>query len=302
MLKLCDVKDSSQSVWLVAPKVTVGRGNQCDLTLADPSVAKLHAEILVDGDELELHNLSGGAQLLVNGKLIEGNCRLQPNDRVQVGDRQLAVVDPKITRLKAAGNAANVAWALRANHPAIVGRVFPVRETTIVGRSDECDLTFSMSHLSRRHARLEVREGLLFAVDLGSANGTYLNNQRITESRVRRGDELRFDSLSFSVVGPADDLDKTTVRQAVTVPEAARQSAALDQAMRRSQLGMRSQADDARPSAGEGSSVGAQESLSAGYRGDSAAANGSGGWLWLGVIVAGAAAAGFYWARSQGLV
>nr|WP_010130571.1 FHA domain-containing protein [Microbulbifer agarilyticus] len=300
MLKLCDVKDSSQSVWLVAPKVTVGRGNQCDLTLADSSVAKLHAEILVDGDELELHNLSGGAQLLVNGKVVEGSCRLQPNDRVQVGDRQLAVVDPKITRLKAAGSAANVAWALRANHPAIVGRVFPVRETTIVGRSDECDLTFSMSHLSRRHARLEVREGLLFAVDLGSANGTYLNNQRITETRVRRGDELRFDSLSFSVVGPADDLDKTTVRQAVSVPEAARQSAALDQAMRRSQLGMRTQAEDGRAATSEGGSFGPSESLSAGYRGDSAAASGS--WVWLGVIVAGAAAAGFFWARSQGLV
>ena len=298
MLKLCDVKDASQSVWLVAPKVTIGRGSQCDLTLADPSVAKLHAEILVDGEELELRNLSGGGQVAVNGKPVEGSCTLRRNDRIQLGDRNLAVVDPKLTRMKAAGSAANVSWALRANHPAIVGRVFPVRETSVVGRSDECDLTFSMSHLSRRHARLEVREGLLFVVDLGSANGTYLNNQRITESRVRRGDELRFDTLSFSVVGPADDLDKTTVRQAVAMPEAARQSAALEQAMQRSRQ------SEARGTANQNKESGAfsaGESTSPRFSGDSAAESGS-GWLWLGVLVACAAVAGYFWAQGQGLL
>jgi len=290
MLKLCDVKDATQSVWLVAPKVTIGRGNQCDLTLADASIAKLHAEILVDGEELELRNLAGKGQLAVNGRAVDGSCKLQRNDRVQLGDRNLAVVDPKITRLKAAGASANVAWALRANHPAIVGRVFPVRETSVVGRSDDCDLTFAMSHLSRRHARLEVRDGLLFVVDLGSANGTFLNNQRVTESRVRRGDELRFDSLSFSVVGPADDIDKTTVRQAVNIPEAMRQSAALDQAMQRGRV-----RDSGKVTASP------EVAASQRYSGDSAAA-GNSGWIWVGLLVAGAAVAGYFWAQGQGLV
>lgn len=290
MLKLCDVKDATQSVWLVAPKVTIGRGSQCDLTLADAAIAKLHAEILVDGEELELRNLAGNGQVSVNGKVVEGSCKLQRNDRVQLGDRNLAVVDPKISRLKAAGASANVTWALRANHPAIVGRVFPVRETSVVGRSDECDLTFSMSHLSRRHARLEVREGLLFVVDLGSANGTFLNNQRVTECRVRRGDELRFDSLSFSVVGPADDIDKTTVRQAVTMPDAARHSDALDQAMQRGRV---RDSGKVLPSP--------ETSPSHSYAGDSTTAASS-GWIWVGLLVAGAAVAGYFWAQGQGLV
>ncbi|WP_043316511.1 FHA domain-containing protein [Microbulbifer sp. HZ11] len=295
MLKLCDVKDASQSVWLVAPKVTIGRGSQCDLTLADPSVAKLHAEILVDGEELELRNLSGGGQVTVNGKPVESSCAVCRNDRIQLGNSNLAVVDPKVTRVKSAGNAANVSWALRANHPAIVGRVFPVRETSVVGRSDECDLTFAMSHLSRRHARLEVREGLLFVVDLGSANGTFLNNQRITESRVRRGDELRFDSLSFSVVGPADDLDKTTVRQAVAMPEATRQSATLDQAMQRGRQG--EHRGLVREITGSGG-------VSPGHAGgsQSATAGGISGWIWLGVLLSCAGIAGFMWAKGQGLV
>ncbi|MFV8782450.1 FHA domain-containing protein [Microbulbifer sp. SA54] len=290
MLKLCDVKDSRHSVWLVAPKVTIGRASNCDLTLPDASVAKLHAEIVVEGENLELHNLAGAGQVAVNGRLVDGSCQLQRNDRVQLGERNLTVIDPKITRMKSAAGGANVAWALRANHPAIVGRVFPVRETSIVGRSEECDLTFAMSHLSRRHARLEVREGLLFVVDLGSANGTYLNNQRVTECRVRRGDELRFDSLSFSVVGPSDDLDKTTVRQAVTMPDAGRDDSSLEQALNRDRL-----RSAARPSAN------VAEAASGSYQASSAAASGS-SWLWVGILLAGVAGAGYFWARSQGLL
>ena len=290
MLKLCDVKDARQSVWLVAPKVTIGRGSQCDLTLADPSLAKLHVEILVDGEELELRNLAGSGQVAVNGKLVDGSCKLQRNDKVQLGDRNLAVIDPKITRLKANGASANVSWALRANHPAIVGRVYPVREASVVGRSDECDLTFSMSHLSRRHARLEIREGLLFVVDLGSANGTYLNNQRVTESRVRRGDELRFDSLSFSVVGPADDLDKTTIRQAVPLPDVTRVDSALEQALNRDRL---------RPTARE---EGPASEGGAGTYHEHSAGAGSSSWLWVGMLLVGVAAAGYFWAQNQGLM
>jgi pSer/pThr/pTyr-binding forkhead associated (FHA) protein len=63
-----------------------------------------------------------------------------------------------------------------------------------------------------------VLDGLLFVKDLGSANGTFLNGKQIVESRVKRGDELRFDALSFGVIGPADDLAKTTVRGPINRP------------------------------------------------------------------------------------
>jgi pSer/pThr/pTyr-binding forkhead associated (FHA) protein len=63
-------------------------------------------------------------------------------------------------------------------------------------------------------------DGLLFVKDLGSANGTFLNGKQIVESRVKRGDELRFDALSFGVIGPADDLAKTTVRGPINRPTA----------------------------------------------------------------------------------
>ncbi|AOS97785.1 Oxoglutarate dehydrogenase inhibitor [Microbulbifer aggregans] len=294
MLKLCDLKDVSQSVWLVAPKVTIGRASNCDLTIADESVAKLQVEILVEDDSLVLRNLAEHGVVTVNGQQVERSCPLKLNDKVTIGSRTLGVVDPKVTRLKAASSAASVAWALRANHPAIAGKVFPVRETTVVGRSDECDITFSLSHLSRRHARLEVRDGLLFVTDLGSANGTYLNNKRVVETRVRRGDELRFDTLSFSVVGPADDLDKTTVRPAITIPpEVVRSEGQVEAQVRDRSASVAARAPAASDTTRE------RQRMSADAE---AIERGQGVWPWVGVLTIAAVVIGYFWARGQGLL
>jgi subtilisin family serine protease len=48
-----------------------------------------------------------------------------------------------------------------------------------LGRSPEADLTLAEGAVSRLHARLEVREGRWYLCDLDSANGTYLNRQRV---------------------------------------------------------------------------------------------------------------------------
>lgn len=175
-------------------------------------------------------------------------------------------------------------WALRANHPAIAGKVFPIRESSVVGRSEDCDITFSLSHLSRRHARLDVRDGLLFVTDLGSANGTYLNNRRITESRVRRGDELRFDTLSFSVVGPADDLNETTVRPAVTAPPA-KNGQAESPVTKLRQVSAVEPTRERRK-----------------YEDGGELADGRSAWLWLGGVLLVAAALGALWAYQQGIL
>jgi hypothetical protein len=49
----------------------------------------------------------------------------------------------------------------------------------VLGRSSEADLTLAEGPVSRLHARLETREGRWYLRDLDSANGTYLNRQRV---------------------------------------------------------------------------------------------------------------------------
>ena len=42
--------------------------------------------------------------------------------------------------------------------------------------------------------------------DLGSANGTYVNEKRVTRELLKHGDELRFDQLRFQLVAPGKEM------------------------------------------------------------------------------------------------
>ena len=83
-----------------------------------------------------------------------------------------------------------------------------VRDITVVGRREDCDLRIPLSDVSRKHCRI-VRDGdALRLEDLGSSNGTYLNGQRIQEALLQPGDTLQVGPVAFvlQVDGvPADD-------------------------------------------------------------------------------------------------
>jgi predicted component of type VI protein secretion system len=83
-----------------------------------------------------------------------------------------------------------------------------VRDITVVGRGESCDLRIPLSEVSRKHCRI-VRDGdTLRLEDLGSSNGTYLNAQRIQEALLQPGDSLQVGPVVFVLQvdgGPADD-------------------------------------------------------------------------------------------------
>jgi len=211
MLKLRSRHNKHQSAWLVEPGIRVGRKAVNDFILDSPSAADLQFTIAARGDQLLLKNRVEGTTIEVNGKPVASRCPLREGDRIRVADLELEVIDPK--KESAKGQEAKTDWSLKANNTALNNRVFPLTQVTLIGRASECDISMAVAHLSRRHAELRVDNGLLYVKDLGSANGTYLNGKKVTEARVRRGDELRFDTLSFGVIGPSDELDKTSVRQ-----------------------------------------------------------------------------------------
>lgn len=74
-----------------------------------------------------------------------------------------------------------------------------VRDQSVVGRDPVCEIVVSDGSVSRKHARLELRAGIWWVVDQGSANGTYLNSLRIAEQALKNGQELRFGALAFRV-------------------------------------------------------------------------------------------------------
>jgi len=74
-----------------------------------------------------------------------------------------------------------------------------VKEPSMVGRDPSCEIVVTDGSVSRRHALLERRGAAWWVVDQGSANGTYLNSQRVAEHALKSGQELRFGALAFRV-------------------------------------------------------------------------------------------------------
>ncbi|GLJ44021.1 hypothetical protein SUGI_0917850 [Cryptomeria japonica] len=77
-----------------------------------------------------------------------------------------------------------------------VGDVGIVQDVTTIGRvAGRVDVVIPIATVSGVHARLERIEGNLFVTDLGSTNGTYIDNNRIkawTLSPLSPGNRLTF--------------------------------------------------------------------------------------------------------------
>jgi hypothetical protein len=80
---------------------------------------------------------------------------------------------------------------LHVKEPGRAARRIPVAGAPIrIGRAPECDLVLKDSRVSRRHARLHARDGVLVLTDLGSSNGTRVNGHRVTEVVLGAGDSI----------------------------------------------------------------------------------------------------------------
>jgi pSer/pThr/pTyr-binding forkhead associated (FHA) protein len=76
--------------------------------------------------------------------------------------------------------------------------IIRLRLPTIIGRSSEANLKVRNSQVSRKHCEIDQYERELVVRDLDSANGTYVNDQRIAETTfLSPGDELRVGPLTL---------------------------------------------------------------------------------------------------------
>lgn len=76
-----------------------------------------------------------------------------------------------------------------------------INTAVTVGRGTGCDLQLEDTYLSGRHAQFTVDEGDLLIEDLGSTNGTYVNQELIKHrTRLERGDIVQVGGVLFEVV------------------------------------------------------------------------------------------------------
>ncbi len=98
----------------------------------------------------------------------------------------------ELTWLKKAGLEKKLAtlFVLRGSD---VGLRIPITKSQVIlGRTLDADLVFQDEQISRRHAMIvqEGDAGAYFLVDLGSTNGTYLNDKPVQKAQLKDGDKI----------------------------------------------------------------------------------------------------------------
>lgn len=214
MYQLKFKNQSKGPLWLVEPHYTLGAASDCEIPIHKPGVAAQAAYIHVSQATVKIESLVEDGSVKKNGAPIIGEEVLTSGDVFSIAGVEFEIVDPKHQRATAASQPAEPKqdWALVALSSALSNKRYTIKDTKILGRSKECDISLGVAHLSRKHASLSVTDQGLSVSDLGSSNGTYVNGQKIERAVLRNGDELGFDTLKFRVEGPSENLDSTTVR------------------------------------------------------------------------------------------
>jgi pSer/pThr/pTyr-binding forkhead associated (FHA) protein len=93
--------------------------------------------------------------------------------------------------------------------------------TASIGRSPDNDIGIPERHVSRQHAVVTFRDGVFMINDLGSANGTFVNDRRLTGPfPLAHGDVIRLyvPILNFSAVVTEEEQEQARKTGTMIVP------------------------------------------------------------------------------------
>jgi FHA domain len=79
------------------------------------------------------------------------------------------------------------------------GSAYSLAEGAVLGRSDQADIRLEDTFASSQHARLAPHGDVMVLEDLGSTNGTYLNEEPLRGPQpLHPGDRIRIGDSSFT--------------------------------------------------------------------------------------------------------
>lgn len=242
-LQLMDGQRSGEILPLISNSVTIGRSTG-EILIEDTEVSGRHCTVQMNAGELIIVDHASRNGTFLNGRRIERN-RLRAGDTLQVGQAVFRIVEwPKTPECIDPLAIANE-WSrqisvqtdahfhqdissllkkeielcvadiqirlnIESKDGRIVNHLVPVGEV-ILGRAGVVPLLAEDEEASRKHARLFVdTEGYLNVEDMGSANGTFFNEERLVGRRklltadvIRLGRTIIRASLSVSELSSA---------------------------------------------------------------------------------------------------
>ena len=247
-LRVSEGQDSGQTI-SVDSEILFGRGSTDELGRLgdDPLLSRRHARIgRGPGGQLIVEDLGSANGTFVNDQRIDGVYTLALGDQVRVGGTVFQVTDaggnvPAKTQLSDSPPPREAAPAAQPAPPPAPpapaeellvtgglsqGKRLSLGDEVVLGRAPtENGGLGEDPGLSRRHARLSRdTAGGIVIEDLGSANGTFVNGQRIGEPRALSvGDSVRVGQTTLEVVEQGQDASPAAAAGPATVASPAAQ-------------------------------------------------------------------------------
>lgn len=214
----------------------IGSASDCQVVLAAPGVALNHCEIEIHEGKGVVRIQDRSVATVLNGRQITEESQLKAGDlllfgrigcRVVSSEKSVPPAEPRPAPVDEFDGHTRIRRALpkfmlRGVSGATFGRNFAVVGTMTIGRQSDCGIPIQAEEISRQHARLQVTTEGVMVEDLGSANGTWINDKRVHTGMLTPGDELRLDTVRFLLVAPGMHVPSTPAApvDAVHVPAA----------------------------------------------------------------------------------
>lgn len=169
--------DIGKSFDITKDEIRIGRGKRNDIIIHDNEVSREHLLIRRRSDGFELTDLGSNNGTFINGHAIHTPYLLRSNCLIQLGDS--ISLRFYVTQTAHLHNERQIFLALITDQ-LTTRQFFPIQQDqVIVGRAETADIQLIRPEVSREHFKITITDQGFFVEDIGSTNGTWVNNQPI---------------------------------------------------------------------------------------------------------------------------
>lgn len=179
--------------------VTIGRSPDCELPIDDGQASRRHCSIVKLQSGWELADLGSTNGTLLNSVLVKRR-KLRNGDVVRIGGTEIVFDDPAST-----GGDAEMSncFLVYSKGDRKGEKVELISQRTTLGRKESNTVVLDDGNASSYHAEIVRGLNAYTIRDLGSTNGTLVNNEMITEAPLAHGARIRVGSTRFVFQDPA---------------------------------------------------------------------------------------------------
>lgn len=212
-------------------ELTMGRSSDCDIVLDERYVSRKHARICREQGAYWVEDLKSSIGISINGRRIPKE-QLQNGDEIKLGAIRIIFAAPAAAPLEEETTKMDVTMAVPTvddeatmtieSHPVYKlvishadGEITEHEispDGVVLGRSNASDVQLKDPMVSRRHAKVFTEADTVFVEDLGSNNGTFVDQKRIkTEQKVELNEKqlITIGDIKLMMVNAAVNADKS---------------------------------------------------------------------------------------------